>query len=350
VGLAGAGPAELQALSDPRGATYDPSPRGLPVALDAIARYYEWRAEGLGRAGASRADPRDLILVASTSEAYAHLFRLLCEPGSEVLVPRPSYPLFGPLAALEGVRVEHYRLAYHDRWLLDLDSLEGALSERTRAVVLVQPNNPTGSCLSAEETDAVVSLCAERGIAIISDEVFGDFPWPPSTALLPTLLGERRALTFVLSGLSKLCGMPQMKVAWIAVSGPEKAKEEARSGLEWIADLFLSVSTPVQLALPKLLMSRSRFQAAVRGRLEANLSRLHAPGGFRARWGEGGWSAVLAAPPIAGDVALEVLRKHNVLVHPGHFYDLPHDDSVVVSLLPEPATFQKGIALFTGLT
>jgi aspartate/methionine/tyrosine aminotransferase len=355
-GLAGAGPTELQALADPRGAVYEPCPRGLPAARDAIAGYYEERGRasqgGSARQGPA-ADPRDLILVASTSEAYAHLFRLLCEPGSEVLVPRPSYPLFEPLAALEGVRVEHYRLAYDERWRLDLDSLEGALSPRTRAVVLVQPNNPTGSCLSAEETAAVVSLCAERGIAIISDEVFGDFPWPPSMALLPTLLGERRALTFVLSGLSKLCGMPQMKVAWIAVSGPEVAKQEALQGLEWIADLFLSVSTPVQIAIPTLLQARGRFQAAVRRRLEANLARLHAlgnqDGGWRLRGGEGGWSAVLLVPPLAGDLALEALRKHNVLVHPGHFYNTPPDGSVVVGLLAEPAIFAKGIDLLTGL-
>ena len=356
-GLGGAGPAELQALADPRGLVYEPCPKGAPVAREAVAKFYEERARGAG-APKTRGVPRiasdDLVLVASTSEAYAHLLRLLCEPGQEILVPRPSYPLFEPLAALEGVRVEHYRLAYHDRWQLDLDSLEGALSKCTRAVVLVQPNNPTGSCFSAEETEEVVALCVNRGIAIISDEVFGDFPWPPSTSLLPTMLGERRALTFVLGGLSKLCGMPQMKVAWIAVSGPERAKQEALSGLEWIADLFLSVSTPVQVALPALLQSRHRFQAAVRGRLETNLSRLHALGngnrGFRVLRGEGGWSAVLETPPVAGDLALEALRKHNVLVHPGHFYDMAQDDSVVVSLLPEPGIFEKGVACLTRLT
>ncbi len=345
VGLAGAGRAELQALADPRGASYKPDPRGAPAAREAIARYYEER-------GGPAVSPGDLVLVASTSEAYAHLFRLLCEPGDEILVPRPSYPLFEPLAALEGVGVEHYRLAYHDRWKLDLDSLEAGLSKRTRAIVLVQPNNPTGSCLSAGEVDQVVSLCGERGIAIISDEVFGDFPWPPSTSLLPSLLGEGRALTFVLSGLSKLCGMPQLKVAWIAVAGPEAARRDALRRLEWIADLFLSVSTPVQLALPKLLAARHPFQAAVRRRLETNLSRLRAPGnersGFRILEGDGGWSAVLGTPPVAGDFALDALRTRNVLVHPGHFYDAAQDGSVVVSLIPEPKVFEEGIALLTG--
>ncbi|HXL14975.1 MAG TPA: pyridoxal phosphate-dependent aminotransferase, partial [Methylomirabilota bacterium] len=261
MGLGGAGPAELQALADARGATYEPHPRGSPAAREAIARYCTERAGGLSPPAGT--DPDDLVLVSSTSEAYAHLFRLLCEPGDEVLVPRPSYPLFEPLATLEDVRVEHYRLAYHQGWRLDLDSVEGALSPRTRAIVVVQPNNPTGSCLSPGEMAAVESLCAERGIAIISDEVFGDFPWAPSAGPLPTLLGERHALTFVLSGLSKLCGMPQLKLAWIALAGPGPTRRDALRGLEWIADLFLSVSTPVQLALPKLLPARRPFQAAV---------------------------------------------------------------------------------------
>jgi len=340
-GLGGAGPAELRALADAGGAGYEPHPRGAPAAREAIARYYEER-------GSAPLSPDDLVLVASTSEAYAHLFRLLCEPGDEILVPRPSYPLFEPLASLEDVRVEHYRLAYHKGWRLDLDSVEGALSSRTRAIVVVQPNNPTGSCFSPGEMAAVESLCAEREIAIISDEVFGDFPWAPSAAPLPTLLGERRALTFVLSGLSKLCGMPQLKLAWIALAGPGTARSEALRGLEWIADLFLSVSTPVQLALPRLLEARRPFQAAVRTRLGRNLARLReghpAGAAFEILEGEGGWSAVLAMPARSGDVALEVLAKHDVLVHPGHFYDSAQDGSVVVSLLPETQVFEEGVS------
>jgi len=288
------------------------------------------------------------VLVASTSEAYAHLFRLLCEPGDEILVPRPSYPLFEPLAALEDVRVEHYRLACHERWQLDLDSVEGALSPRTRAIVAVQPNNPTGSCFAPGEMAAVESLCAERGIAIISDEVFGDFPWAPSAAPLPTFLGERRALTFVLSGLSKLCGMPQLKLAWIALAGPGPARSEALHGLEWIADLFLSVATPVQLALPKLLLARRPFQAAVGERLDRNLSRLRAArragAAFEILEGEGGWSAVLAMPAGAGDFALEALAKQNVLLHPAHFYDLTQESHAVASLLPDPALFDEAVS------
>jgi aspartate/methionine/tyrosine aminotransferase len=345
VGLAGAGTAELQALADARGASYDPDPRGALAAREAVVRYYAERG--------ATVSPDGLVLVASTSEAYAHLLRLLCEPGDEILVPRPSYPLFEPLAALEDVRVERYRLAYHEGWKLDLDSVEAALSPRTRALVVVQPNNPTGSCLSRADVAGVESLCAERGIAIVSDEVFGDFPWPPASSPRPTLLGDRSALTFVLSGLSKLCGMPQMKLAWIALQGPALRREEAMKGLEWIADLFLSVSTPVQVALPKLLEARHPFQAAVRERLEANLARLRAAeregAAFRLLEGEGGWSAVLAAPDRAGDLALEALAKHDVLVHPGHFYDIVPDGSVVVSLLPEPRLFEEAIARIARL-
>ncbi len=346
VGLGGAGAAELQALANVGGARYEPDPRGLHGAREAVARYYAERA-------AAPISPNDLVLVSSTSEAYAHLFRLLCEPGDEILVPRPSYPLFEPLAALEDVRVEHYRLAYHERWRLDVDSVEAALSPRVRAVILVQPNNPTGSCLSRDEFEAVETLCAERGIAIISDEVFGDFSWPPSASPLPTLLGERRALTFVLSGLSKVCGMPQLKLAWIALAGPAPARKDAMRRLEWIADLFLSVSTPVQLALPLLLQARRPFQAAMRSRLERNLARLRAHAaaspGFRVLAAEGGWSAVLATPARAGDFAMEALSRADVLLHPGYFYDVAQDGCVVVSLLPDPAVFEEAVSRLVSL-
>jgi alanine-synthesizing transaminase len=348
VGLGGAGPAELQALADAEGARYDPHPRGSLPAREAVARYY---AE---RGGApAKVTPDDLVLTASTSEAYAHLLRLLCEPGDEILVPRPSYPLFGPLAALEDVVVEHYRLTYHEGWKPDLDSLDASLSGRTRALVVVQPNNPTGSCLPSPDLAAVESLCAARGIAIVSDEVFGDFPRPPRSEPLPTLLGERQALTFVLSGLSKLCGMPQMKLAWIATAGPAPQREEALRRLEWIADLFLSVSTPVQLAVPRLLTARHRFQAAVRIRLEANLARLRAletqSPAFRVLQAEGGWSALLTTPAGGHEMAMEALAKADVLLHPGHFYDIAQDGCVVVSLLPEPSVFDEAVTRMARL-
>ncbi len=345
VGLSGAGPAELRALASEDGAGYDPDPRGMLPAREAVTRYYAERS--------SAVSPEDLVLVSGTSEAYAHLFRTLCEPGDEILVPRPSYPLFEPLAALEDVRVEPYRLAYHEGWRLDVDSLEGAITPRTRALVLVQPNNPTGSCFSPAEIEAVEALCADRGIAIVSDEVFGDFPWPPSSKPLPTLLAERKALTFALSGLSKLCGMPQMKLAWIALAGPVDLRHDAMRRLEWIADLFLSVSAPIQHALPAFLAARHAFGSAVRQRMEANLTRLRALGSagspLRALEAEGGWSAVLATPPEIDDFALKALSEANVLVHPGHFYDIAQDGQVVVSLLTEPHVLDEGVTLLERL-
>ena len=366
-GLSMAGTTELAALADPRGAFYDPDPRGGVGAREAVTRYYMERAQESG-GGEGTLSPEDVVLVASTSEAYAHLFRLLCEEGDEVLIPRPSYPLFEPLATLEGVRLQAYRLT-HDAggshgsggaggagapgWRLDLDSLEGAFGPRTRAVVLVQPNNPTGSCLSGDELARVEEICAARGIAIISDEVFGDFLWPPRSRPLPSVLGDRRALTFALGGLSKLCGMPQMKLGWIALAGPAEAKREAHRGLEWIADLFLSVSTPVQIALPSLLLTRHRFRERVGGRLEANLARLRELGnrnaGFAVLEGEGGWSAVVATPAGAEEYALTALRDQDVLLYPGHFYDFPHDGHVVMSLLPQTEIFAEAVRRLEAL-
>ena len=351
VGLPTLSARALAAIADPEGARYEPDPRGRREAREAIAAYCAARGTPAGGI-----DPARIFLTASTSEAYAHLFRLLCDPEDEVLVPRPSYPLLAPLARLEGTHLRQYRLAYDGRWALDLDSLEAAIGPKTRAVVLIEPNNPTGSCLSPTERAAVESICAERGITIISDEVFGDFPWPPRPEVLPSWSDERRVATFVLGGISKLCGLPQMKLGWIAASGPEGAMRDALSGLEWIADLFLSVGTPVQVALPRLLEERAGFQSAVRERIDANLTILRGPAGkrdarspaedddppFLLLEGEGGWSAVLrfmrpAAAAGSESVAEWALRSRDVLLHPGHFYDLPGEDDVVVSLLTPPA-------------
>jgi aspartate/methionine/tyrosine aminotransferase len=348
----------LAPLSDAEGARYAPDPRGRLEAREAVASYYAARG-----AGTAAIDPARIFLTASTSEAYAHLFRLLCDPQDEVLVPRPSYPLLAPLARLEQTRLREYRLAYDGRWTLDLDSLEAAIGPRTRAVVVVEPNNPTGSILSPAERASVESICAERGITIISDEVFGDFPWPPRAEALPSWSDSRRVPTFVLGGISKLCGLPQMKLSWIAVCGPEGALREALEGLEWIADLFLSVGTPVQIALPKLLEGRAPYQAALRDRIDANLSILRRPAGprtvgsradtggapFALLEGEGGLSAVLRFEPRGSGTKTEsvaewALRERDVLLHPGHFYDLPREDDVVVSLLTAPALMAEAAA------
>ena len=334
------------ALAGAEGARYEPDPRGRREAREAIAAYYAGRG-----ASAVSIDPARIFLTSSTSEAYAHLFRLLCDPEDEVAVPRPSYPLLAPLARLEYARLREYRLAYDDgRWALDLDSLEAAIGPRTRAVVVIEPNNPTGSCLSPAERASVESLCVDRGITIISDEVFGDVPWPPRREPLPSWGGERRVPTFVLGGISKLCGLPQMKLGWIAACGPKGVLREALNGLEWIADLFLSVGTPVQIALPQLLEERTAYQAALRERIGANLAILsQSREPFTLLGGEGGLSAVLRFEPRGGAAETEgvaewALRSREVLLHPGHFYDMPREDDAVVSLLTPPAVTTEAIA------
>ena len=338
VGLSGVGADELVALATPEAARYEPDPRGAVAARAAIAEYYS--ARGL------RARADDILLTAGTSEAYAHLFRMLADPGETFLVPAPSYPLFEPLAALEGVVLRPYRLAWDGAWHLDLGSLEAAMGADVRGMIVVQPNHPTGSCLTVAELAAAEALCERHGAALVSDEVFGDFVWKAGGAL-PSLLGERRVPTFVLSGLSKVCGMPQLKLGWIALAGAALARAEAMRGLEWIADLFLSVGTPVQHALPRLLAGRGAWQARVRDRIATNLERLRDAAArqpaIELRAGGGGWVAVLRLPQARSeDWALELLR-HDVVAHPGHFYDFEDEAHLVVSLIVPPADFSAGI-------
>jgi hypothetical protein len=358
VGLSGAGEAELAALADPAGARYEPDPRGSRVAREAVSGYYA--ARGI------TVPPEQVVLTAGTSEAYAHLFRLLCDPGDEVLAPRPGYPLFEPLAALEGVGLGAYGLAYDGRWHLDRDSLERAIGTRTRLTIAVEPNHPTGTCLSAEDRAFVATLCGRHGLALVSDEVFGDFPWPDigtcearppgprARTTLPSLLDGAVVPTFVLSGLSKVCGMPQMKLSWIAVAGPERERDRAIAGLEWIADLFLSVSTPVQAALPRLLAARHAFQARVRERIAGNLAllarSLEACPELDLLRAEGGWVATLRLPRRRSEEewVLGLLRR-DVVVHPGHFYDFADEAYVVVSLIVEPRVFAEGLARMESL-
>ncbi len=341
VGLGGAGPDELAALARAEGARYEPDPRGSRAAREAVAGYYAERGAAVS--------PEHLVLTASTSESYAHLFRLLADPGGVFLVPAPSYPLFEPLAALEGVSLRPYRLAYDGAWHLDRHSLEQAFADDVRGVIVVQPNHPTGSCLDADERALLETLCERHGAALLADEVFGDFPRPGRVAPLPSLVGAARVPTFVLSGLSKVCGMPQMKLGWIVAGGPGPARAEALRGLEWIADLFLSVSTPVQVALPTLLAARGPFQRRVRARLAQNLARLDGLVARRPELGvlaaEGGWGAVLRVPRQRSEEewALGLLAR-DVVVHPGHFYDFDGEGYLVLSLIPEPDLFTAGLA------
>jgi len=349
--LAGRERAALEAAhSQALAAAYEPDSRGLRTAREAAAGYYA--ARGLA------ADADHLVITSGTSESYAHLFRLLANPGDSVLVPAPSYPLFAPLAALEGARLGSYALAWDGRWHLDLDSLERGLDAGARAVIIVQPNHPTGTCLSGAELTALDEACARRGAALIADEVFGDFGWPDRREAresprewargLPSLVGERRALTFVLSGISKICGLPQLKLGWIWVGGPAAARDRALVGLEWIADLFLNVASPVQLALPALLESRHDFQRRTLDRIASNRARLTGAIARRPELGalaaEGGWVACLRLPAARTEEEwARALLDRGVIVHPGHFYDFAFGPIVVVSLIPTSEAFDRGI-------
>jgi len=345
VGLAGAGREELAALVSADALRYEPDPRGSVTAREAIAAYYAARGTAVS--------PDQVVLTASTSEAYAHAFRLLGNPGERFIAPAPSYPLFEPLAAAEGVVLARYPLAYDGAWHLDRDAFVDA-ARGARAVIVVQPNVPTGSCLDAEELALVETTCARGGAAVISDEVFADFMWPGPAGPPSSLADSARALTLVMSGLSKVCGMPQLKLGWIVVTGPEAERREALDALEWIADLFLSVATPVQAALPRLLAARFRFQTALHQRVARNLAALDTLVERRPELSrlaaQGGWAAVLRLPERRTDEAWALaLLGRDVVVHPGHFYDFPDARHLVVSLVPEPVVFDEGMRALEAL-
>ncbi len=340
-------PADILALlGAPSAAHYDPEARGLGKARDAVAADYARRGFAVAADG--------LLLTASTSEAYAWLFKLLCDPGDAVLVPRPSYPLFEFLATLESVEAIPYALAYDGAWHLDVAALEAARTPRARAIVVVNPNNPTGSCLRPDEAAKLLAFAAGHGLAVISDEVFADFLFRAGGDLVTSLAGEGPALTFSLGGLSKSCGLPQLKLAWIAVSGPEDTRSEALSRLEIVADTYLSVSTPVQHAAPALLRRLPELQAPILSRLLTNRRTLESaigPGSAATLLpADGGWTAVLRVPATQPEETLvcELLERHAVLVHPGYFFDFPSEAFLVLSLLPEPEVFSEGVLRVRG--
>jgi aspartate/methionine/tyrosine aminotransferase len=329
----------LAALSDASALRYHPSPRGLDTARDAVAAYYRDRG--------TQIPVENVLLTASTSEAYAYLFKLLANPGDEILAPRPSYPLFEFLAGLESVHIRQYPLRYDGIWHVDFDALEQAITPRTRGIVVVNPNNPTGSFLKRAELDRLDSLAADRGLAILSDEVFRDYAFGENAERVSTLAGNRRALTFCMSGLSKIAGLPQMKLGWIVSCG--QGSEEALDALELIADTYLSVSTPVQVALPRLLALSSAVMQQIRERTASNLRRLRgltqdSPATLLKT--EGGWYAVLQVPRTRSEEewALTLLDECGVLVQPGFFFDFEAEAFLVVSLLPEPAAFTEGVS------
>jgi aspartate/methionine/tyrosine aminotransferase len=329
----------LAALADASALRYHPSPRGLDTAREAVAGYYRDRG--------TQIPVENILLTASTSEAYAYLFKLLANPGDEILAPRPSYPLFEFLAGLESVHIRQYPLRYDGVWHVDFDALERAITPRTRGIVVVNPNNPSGSFLKRAELDRLDTLAAERGLAILSDEVFRDYGFGEESGRVSTLTGDRRALTFCMSGLSKIAGLPQMKLGWVALNGPDR--EQAMDALELIADTYLSVSTPIQVALPRLLELSSGIMEQIRQRTAANLARLReAARGSSATVlrTEGGWYAVLQVPRTRTEEewTLKVLNDSGVLVQPGFFFDFESEAFLVLSLLPEPATFAEGVS------
>ena len=331
----------LEALANPGSLTYEPDPFGLGAAREAVAAYYRLH----GRA----VTPDELMLTASTSEAYSFLFKALGEPGDHVLVPRPSYPLFDYLARVESLEADSYALVYDGAWCIDIETVRQRIGPRTRAVLLVHPNNPTGSFVKKSERDALVQLCQERGLALIVDEVFVDYALGEDAARLATFVGESTVPTFVLSGLSKIAGLPQMKLAWIWSGGPTDILRETRQRLEQLGDLFLSVSAPVQHAASQLLKTAPTLQEAIRARLTENLAVLghdcpHTSALELLR-PEGGWYAVLRCPQVRSseEWALALLDSDDTLVHPGYLFDFPNEAYLVVSLLTPPKAFARGI-------
>lgn len=329
----------LASLTDERALRYDPSPGGLRAAREAVAGYY--------RAGGLSIGPARVLLTASTSEAYAYLFKLLANPGDEILAPRPSYPLFEFLAGLESVHIRQYPLRYDGVWHVDFEALEHSITSRTRAIVAVNPNNPTGSFLKRAELERLEALAVRHNLAILSDEVFRDYALVEDAERVSTLAGQRQALTFSMSGLSKIAGMPQMKAGWMVASGP--GSDEALEALELIADTYLSVSTPVQVALPRLLALSGGILEQIRQRTAANLAHLRQATRNSAATllrVEGGWYAVLQIPRTRTEEewTLKLLGECEVLVQPGFFYDFESEAFLVLSLLTGPATFAEGVA------
>jgi len=333
-------PRILQALAPPQAMDYDPQPKGLPIAREAVADYYHAQHT-------THVEPERLILTTSTSEGYSFVLRLLCNPGEELLVPKPSYPLFEFLADLQDVKLVPYPLIYDHGWQMDFPSLEKVVTQRTRGVVVVHPNNPTGSYVHRQEHETLNRFCGEHGMALIADEVFLDYAHDQSPQ--KTFAANQDVLTFTLSGVSKISALPQMKVAWIATSGPATEVDAALARLEVIADTYLSMNAPIQWALPPLLEERKTIQPQLLARVLENLAELDrqlaAQKSCRRLSVEAGWYAVLRVPVTQTDeeLAVNLLRQKSVLVHPGHFYDFPSDGYLVLSLIGQNTDFAEGI-------
>jgi aspartate/methionine/tyrosine aminotransferase len=373
VGLQYDAEAILASLASPRAMDYDPQAKGLLAARESVAAYY--RAEH-----GCDVDAERIVMTTSTSEGYSFVFRLLCNAGDELLVPKPSYPLFEFLADLQDVKLAPYPLIYDHGWQMDFHSLEKAVTPRTRGVVVVHPNNPTGSYVSDEERRHLNGICREQDLALVVDEVFLDYglrsdgapslepnsgslhaPWdrqapiPPlgrddnARKLAGSFAGNEDVLTFTLSGLSKIAALPQMKVAWVVTTGPRGQATEAMARLEVIADTYLSMNAPMQWAVPELMAQRHGVQRQLRERVERNLAEMDRQlAGQQACERldvEGGWYAVLRVPVTRTDeeLAIELVREKGVVVHPGHFYDFESDGYLVLSLIGDEAEFREGV-------
>jgi alanine-synthesizing transaminase len=334
-------PAIMRSLCAPASLQYHPDPRGLKSARQAVSDYYAARGESVAI--------DDLLLTASTSEAYSFVFRLLCNPGDELLIPTPSYPLFDFLADINDIKLTRYGLFYDHGWHIDLHALKQSITPRTRGIILVHPNNPTGHFTKPEETAQLNEICSANGMTIIADEVFLDFSLGTRQK---SFVSNSAALTFTMSGISKVSGLPQMKFAWLAVSGPEEMKREALTRLEMIADTYLSLNAPIQLASPVLLQQRGSFQQQLMDRVRKNLAHLDIQLAKEKKVNrlkvEGGWYAVLRIPATRSDeeFAIDLLEKHDVYLHPGHFYDFSGDGYLVISLITPEQDFNEGLSRF----
>ena len=335
----------LEAFANQACLNYDPEPRGLATARTAVAEYYAARGVKLSI--------DDIFLTTSTSEAYSFAFRLICEPGDELLIPAPSYPLFEFLSDIQDVTLVRYPLVYDLGWQIDFHALRTVISPRTRGLIVVHPNNPTGHFVKRDDTARLNEICSERKLALIVDEVFLDFTIADSQPM--SFAANPGALTFTMSGLSKICGLPQMKAAWLIVSGPENLKAEAKGRLEVIADTYLSMNAPVQLAIPKFLELRAGFQKPLLARARENLVELDRQLSKQKACSrleiEGGWYVVLRVPATRSDeeLAIELLNKRSVYVHPGHFFDFPSEGYLVVSLIAAEQEFAEGVRLLLSM-
>ena len=334
------------ALMSPSAMRYEPEPKGLPSARAAVVDYYREKIPAVP------IDPERLILTTGTSEAYSFLFRLLCEPGDEVLVAHPSYPLFDFLAAIQDVKLRPFRLVYDHGWQFDFPALRHAITARTRAILVVHPNNPTGNFISCDEAEHLDSICRQFDLALVVDEVFLDYELRDAgdhKKRHGSFAASAQVLTFVLSGLSKIAALPQMKVGWIAANGPEALVWDAMASLEIIADTYLSLSAPAQHALPALLAQRRAIQPQIMARIEANLRQLDDQLAQQKSISrlkiEGGWYAVLRVPAVQSDeeLAIRLIEERSVVVHPGHFYEFAGDGYLVISLITPSAEFGEGM-------